>query len=245
VLSASSLILLARRRAGLSQRELARRLGKPASTIARWELGEMDPSYRAVADVVAACDLAATVRLANADDSYLGDIGAQLRLEPIERLRGLGGDHWVGLVAEVAQAAPEAILIGDAAAALQGWPLLLPAVGDVEVVLPPGAAVEDLPAGIAARDDLPGVHGFADLRRSQHHVEVDQALTVAVADPLDLLRIEDARGRSFAAGALEAVLEYRRRWPHGPPPRRTYTDAEAREAIDTWLSSHTTPTAKH
>jgi hypothetical protein len=39
------------------------------------------------------------------------------------------------------------------------------------------------------------------------------------------------------AGALEALLEYRRRWPAGPPPRREYNDDEARTSIDAWLAT--------
>ena len=78
-MGARDLLLLARRTAGLTQAELAQRLARPRSTIARWELGEMQPAYDAVVHAIAACGLEATVALASADSSYLHDVGGRLR----------------------------------------------------------------------------------------------------------------------------------------------------------------------
>jgi transcriptional regulator with XRE-family HTH domain len=233
VLTAPDILRLARRRAGLTQQELGERLGKPRSTIARWELGEMEPSYDAVMRAIGACGLELTFGLANADHSYIANIDDQLRLDPPERLRRLGHDGWLRAVRDSAARAPEAILVGDAAAALQGWPLSLPPAVEVEACLPDGSG-----RGFA------GVHGYGDLRRERRTIDLGDGATVHVASSLDLLRIEDARHRRVQAGALIALVAYERRFPKGPPPRREYTDDEAREAIEAWLH-RTTQTAKH
>ncbi len=112
-MSACDLLVLARRTAGLSQAELAVRIARPRSTIARWELGVMEPGYDAVMRTIAACGLAAMVELANADSSYLRDVDDRLRLEPIERLRRLGTPRHVDVVERLAERGMEAIVIGD------------------------------------------------------------------------------------------------------------------------------------
>jgi transcriptional regulator with XRE-family HTH domain len=82
----ASLIVEARRRAGLSQRELALRLGKRQAEIARWERGHVIPSLERLRDVVAACGLELTVGLAAADDSYAAPITGALQLPAQGRL---------------------------------------------------------------------------------------------------------------------------------------------------------------
>lgn len=76
----ASLIVQARRRAGLSQRELALALGKTQAEIARWERGHVAPSLERLRDIVAACGLELTCGLAVADDSYDEQIAAALAL---------------------------------------------------------------------------------------------------------------------------------------------------------------------
>ena len=175
----------------------------------------MQPSYDAVRETIEACGLSATVELDDYDDSYLYDIGEQLRLEPIERLRRLGGSSWTRTVERLAGRSEAVIVIGDAAGALHGWPLLLPADGVVEVCSREVAGVD----GVSVLASAPGTRGYADLRSAAERVEV-MGTQVLVGSPLDLLRIERARGRRVQAGALEAVLEHRRRWPSGPAERR-------------------------
>lgn len=237
MLGARDLLLLARRTAGLTQAELAQRLARPRSTIARWELGEMQPAYDAVVHAIAACGLEATVALASADSSYLHDVGGRLRHAPIERLRRLATAQHVDVIQRLGKRAADAIVIGDSAAALHGWPLRLDAGSDVEVCASAAAAaaVADLDR-VTVLEQPPGTRGYTDLRRDSELLEVPGG-HVRVASPLDLLRIERARHHVVQAGAIEAVLEHRRRWPDGPPPQRQYTEQQATAAIEAWLSS--------
>ncbi|MGH2500599.1 MAG: helix-turn-helix domain-containing protein [Candidatus Limnocylindria bacterium] len=78
----------ARRRAGLSQPDLARRAGKPISSIGRWERGEVRPSLETLRALVRACDLEMTIHLANADteDHDLSLIDRALARTPAARI---------------------------------------------------------------------------------------------------------------------------------------------------------------
>jgi transcriptional regulator with XRE-family HTH domain len=79
----------ARKRAGLSQAELARRTGRAQSAVARWERGDVEPRLSTLVELVRACGLELTVGLAEYDDSYLVQIDRMLALSPKERvLRG-------------------------------------------------------------------------------------------------------------------------------------------------------------
>ena len=61
----------ARKRAGLTQADLGRRVGKPQSSIARWERGDVTPSLETLRELIRACGLELTFALANYDDSYI------------------------------------------------------------------------------------------------------------------------------------------------------------------------------
>lgn len=222
----------------MSQTQLAARLGRSRSTVARWELGEMEPAYDAVVQAVAACGLSATLQLAPADASYLGDVGDQLRLDSLDRLRRLQGASRIDVVEHLAATGLDVVIIGDTAAALQGWPLTLPIDGSVEVCPAPQASRDALAlTGVELCEHPPGTWGYRDLRRHRELVDVPGG-GVAVASPLDLLRIEQARDRPLHVAALEAVLEHRRRWPGGPRSAREYTADEARAAVEAWLARH-------
>jgi transcriptional regulator with XRE-family HTH domain len=76
----------ARLRAGLTQKELSRRIGRPQSQIARWESGRVEPSLETLRKLTRACGLELTYRLANYDDSYVPYIERLLDLSPQERV---------------------------------------------------------------------------------------------------------------------------------------------------------------
>jgi transcriptional regulator with XRE-family HTH domain len=77
----------ARRRAGLTQAELALRSGTGRSLISRYERGEVEPGLEALRRLIRACGLDLAVRLVNADaeDHDLSLIVASLAKTPAER----------------------------------------------------------------------------------------------------------------------------------------------------------------
>jgi transcriptional regulator with XRE-family HTH domain len=79
----------ARRRAGLSQAELARRAGKPTSVIGRWERDEVKPSLETLRELVGACGFEVGFRLREAGHDHDGVIEGSLRLTPSQRLAQL------------------------------------------------------------------------------------------------------------------------------------------------------------
>lgn len=79
----------ARRRAGLSQAELARRAAKPTSVIGRWERNEVRPSLETLREVIGACGLDLRFHLDEARHEQDGIISSTLRLSPTERLEQL------------------------------------------------------------------------------------------------------------------------------------------------------------
>src|SRR4051795_11309662 len=85
----ADLLREARLRAGITQAELGRRAGRPASQIARWERGEVKPPLETLRELIRACGLDLTLGLAAHDDSYLPHINRQLALAPAERVERL------------------------------------------------------------------------------------------------------------------------------------------------------------
>ena len=83
------LIKEARLRAGLTQSELGRRLGKSQSVIARWERDDVSPSLETVREVVRACGLDLTFFMSKLDDSNVTIIDQHLRMTPAERFADL------------------------------------------------------------------------------------------------------------------------------------------------------------
>jgi transcriptional regulator with XRE-family HTH domain len=84
---AGDLIREARRRAGLTQRELADRLGTTQSAIARLERGGTEPSYERVAEAVRACGLDLVPQLLRADDADWSVASSNLTVGPDARVR--------------------------------------------------------------------------------------------------------------------------------------------------------------
>lgn len=83
------LIKEARLRAGLTQSELGARLGKSQSVIARWERGDVAPSFETVREVVRACGLDLTFFISKFDDSNVTIIDQNLQMTPAERFADL------------------------------------------------------------------------------------------------------------------------------------------------------------
>ncbi len=147
------MIVVARRRAGLSQRELALRLGKRQTEITRWERGHVVPSLERLREVVAACGLELTFGLANADDSYNHHIAEAHALPVAKRLaRGvLSADRVrraratakersepapldvLGVLRALHVANVAHVLVGEIAEVLHGTPLI-PSGGVLTIV---------------------------------------------------------------------------------------------------------------
>lgn len=86
---AASLLQTARERAGLSQRELARRARTAQSVVARIELGETSPSLPTLTRLLRAAgfQLTTDVQRVEIEPSQLDDVPRILALTPEERLR--------------------------------------------------------------------------------------------------------------------------------------------------------------
>ncbi len=80
------LVREARLRAGLTQAELAARLGTTQSAIARWEAGGTQPSLETLRRVARACGLELRAGLAERDPGEVALIERNLSLSPGERL---------------------------------------------------------------------------------------------------------------------------------------------------------------
>lgn len=127
-MSGGDVIAIGRRRAGISQRALARRLGVPQSTVARWEARDHEPSLATVERALGACGLAVMVGIANADDAYRHQIAAQLTLAPAQRVERLGRRLAIPLARIAGALAAEGVcyvLVGEVAGAMRGWPITL------------------------------------------------------------------------------------------------------------------------
>jgi transcriptional regulator with XRE-family HTH domain len=87
MIKAAALARSARRRAGLTQRELARRARIPQPTIAAIEAGRQDPRYATLSRLLDACgyELDYVARAGDGVDRTL--IRKELRRTPLERLR--------------------------------------------------------------------------------------------------------------------------------------------------------------
>ena len=82
----NDLVREARRRANLSQRELAERAGTTQSAIARIETGHSTPSFDTVLRLVRLCGLDLDIMLVERDDSDWIQAKRLLELSPEERI---------------------------------------------------------------------------------------------------------------------------------------------------------------
>ena len=86
---ASRLLQTARERAGLTQRQLARKARTAQSVVARIELGDTSPSWSTLARLLKAAgfNLSAGLRRIGVDPQLLDDVPRILALTPEQRLR--------------------------------------------------------------------------------------------------------------------------------------------------------------
>ncbi len=249
---ARDIIVIARRRAGLTQQELGGRLGTSQVTVARWESGATEPKFQTVGEVVVACELDLTLGLATADEgSWASLIYEQLGREPADRVRHLTCDRFdrvaaLGLIGAVGL---RAVVVGEVAGALHGWPLIFSEEGTLDLVVHPedrelatetvlAAAVQ--PDRVRLLDAPAGTYGFADLARSAVEVTVE-GTAVEVAGLVDLLRIALTDPGSYSqrfALALDATLQLVARDP-GPTENRSPSLRERRARADEWLARQT------
>jgi transcriptional regulator with XRE-family HTH domain len=223
-MGSDDVVRIARRRAGLTQDQLARRSGYSRETIARWESGAREPTLRSLRGLVRACDLDLVVSLARGDDSLAPLVRDQLSLPPSERLGALQpadeAAHTVAALRWISEVRTPVLVVGGVAAALQGSPQR-PGNGWVEIVADDVPMLIDelnhsaracesderfaqtdrrwpwtLPGGatVVVASALPGSDDYRDLRKSAIDLEVAGA-KVRVAHPRDLLRLAEASSR--------------------------------------------------
>jgi len=86
--NAGQLLAAARERAGMSQRELAKKARTAQSVVARIELGETSPSWLTLGRLLKAAGfrLSSALQRITVDPAALDDVARILRLTPEERL---------------------------------------------------------------------------------------------------------------------------------------------------------------
>jgi transcriptional regulator with XRE-family HTH domain len=248
--------MMARRRAGLTQRQLAALLGLRQATIARWERGDRGVSLDDVEIVAHACGLQLDAHLLVEDRSWWPQIAMQLELDPLERVRRLtppGAPDIAAALSELAGAGVPAVIISDVAGALHGWPLVLGSstievCGFVDGVgyrlrqmgarqTRSGRHILSGGASVVIVEAPAGTGGEADLTRNRVEFETP-AGPLEAAGLIDLLRIADASDARTARRdslALEAVLDVQReREAAGSSDERA-----AGDRIAEWLSQQT------
>ena len=90
-LRTGALVREARRLAGLSQADLAQRLGTTQSVISRWERGLDTPRVDTLARILRACGFEADISFRRLDDEDRSLIAMHLDMTPEERLEALEG----------------------------------------------------------------------------------------------------------------------------------------------------------
>jgi transcriptional regulator with XRE-family HTH domain len=88
-MTSGMLIREARLRAGISQDELGRRVGRDRAQIARWERDAVTPSFETLRELVRACglDLSLSLTPYAVDEAQDKRLQANLRLSPHERVQ--------------------------------------------------------------------------------------------------------------------------------------------------------------
>jgi uncharacterized protein len=89
--TAAQIIREARLKAGLTQSQLAGRLGRERAQVARWEIGGQEPSFENVVAVVEACGFALNVEVGDrVDDPTLdAELTESVLQAPQQRVQAL------------------------------------------------------------------------------------------------------------------------------------------------------------
>jgi uncharacterized protein len=90
-MTAAQIIREARLRAGLTQSELAARLGRERAQVARWEVGGQEPSFENLRSIVEACGFALRIEIAEREETPALDseLEASLLDAPQQRVQAL------------------------------------------------------------------------------------------------------------------------------------------------------------
>jgi hypothetical protein len=90
-MTAAQIIREARLKAGLTQTELAERLGRERAQVARWEIGGQEPSFENMQSVVEACGFSLSIEIAEREDTPALDaeLEASLPQAPQQRVQAL------------------------------------------------------------------------------------------------------------------------------------------------------------
>jgi transcriptional regulator with XRE-family HTH domain len=87
----AQIIREARVKAGLTQSELAERLGRDRAQVARWEIGGQEPSFENLRSVVEACGFVLKLEIAEREQDPLldGELEASVLQAPQQRVQAL------------------------------------------------------------------------------------------------------------------------------------------------------------
>lgn len=84
-MTGATIIRRARKRANLTQAELAKRLGTSQPVVARWESGRVSPTIATLARLIKACELSLSISLVERNDHDLELALENLKYSPEER----------------------------------------------------------------------------------------------------------------------------------------------------------------
>jgi transcriptional regulator with XRE-family HTH domain len=90
-MTAAQIIREARLKAGLTQADLAERLGRERAQVARWEIGGQEPSFANLRAAVEACGFALRVEIAEreATPALDAELGTSVPQAPQQRVQAL------------------------------------------------------------------------------------------------------------------------------------------------------------
>jgi transcriptional regulator with XRE-family HTH domain len=90
-MTGAQIIREARLKAGLTQAELAGRLGRERAQIARWEIGGQEPSFENLRSVVEACGFSLRIEIGEREETPALDSELELSLPqaPQQRVQAL------------------------------------------------------------------------------------------------------------------------------------------------------------